>query len=115
MKGGQAMKLYTMVMTGLVLVGAASLASANPSMLPKHPGYSLAGAYTNDTGPNNLTLEQSLRTSAASEDTHTSQNLVDPYNARLLKSQGAGQLPTVEGPQIKIEPPVTEGTRMPKQ
>ena len=61
MKGVQAMTLYTMVMTGLVLVGAASLASANPSMLPKHPGYPSGGEYANDTGQRNLTLEQSLR------------------------------------------------------
>ena len=55
------MKLYTMVMTGLVLVGGASLASANPSMLPKHPGYPSGGEYANDTGQKSLTVEQSLR------------------------------------------------------
>ena len=109
------MKLYTIVMTGLVLVGSASLAAANPSMLPKHPGYPSGGEYANDTGQKNLTVEQSLSSAAASEDAHTGQKLVDPNNARLLKPQGAGQLPTVQGPQIKIEPPVTEATRMPKQ
>lgn len=114
-KGVQAMKYYTIVMTGLVLLGSASLASANPAMLPKHPGYPSGGEYANDTGQKNLTVEQSLSSAAASEDAHTSQKLVDPNNARLLKPQGAGQLPTVEGPQIKIEPPVTEATRMPKQ
>ena len=54
------MKFYTIVMTGLVLVGAASLASANPAMLPKHPGYPSGGEYANDTGQKNLTVEQSL-------------------------------------------------------
>jgi hypothetical protein len=115
MKGGQAMKFYTIVITGLVLVGAASLASANPAMLPKHPGYPSGGEYANDTGQKNLTVEQSLSSAAASEDAHTGQKLVDPSNARLLKPQGAGSLPTVEGPNIKIEPPVIEATRMPKQ
>jgi hypothetical protein len=43
------------------------------------------------------------------------QKLVDPDTARMLKSQGSGQLPTVQGPNIKIEPPVTEATRMHKQ
>ena len=109
------MKLYTMLMTGLVLVGSASLAAANPSMLPKHPGYPSGGEYANDTGQKNMTVEQSLRAGAASEDAHTGQKLVDPNNARLVKPQGAGQLPTVQGPQIKIEPPVSEATRMPKQ
>ena len=109
------MKLYTIVMTGLVLVGSAALAAANPAMLPKHPGYPSGGEYANDTGQKTLTIEQSLSLAAASEDAHAGQKLVDPYNARLLKSQGAGQLPTVQGPQIKIEPPVTEATRMPTQ
>jgi hypothetical protein len=109
------MKLYTMVMTGLVLVGTASLASGNPSMLPKHPGHPSGGEYANDTGQKNLTIEQSLRTGAASEDAHTGQKLVDPSNARLLKSEGAGRLPTVQGPDIKIESPVTEATHMPKK
>jgi hypothetical protein len=53
------MKFYTIVITGLVLVGAASLASANPAMLPKHPGYPSGGEYANDTGQKNLTVEQS--------------------------------------------------------
>lgn len=109
------MKFSTIVMTGLVLVGAASLAAANPALLPKHPGYPSGGAYANDTGQKNLTVEQSLSAAAASEDAHTGQTLVDPNDARLLKSQGAGQLPTVQGPNIKIEPPVTAATRMPKQ
>ena len=106
------MKVYTIVMTGLVLVGSAALAAANPSMLPEHPGYPSGGEYANDTGQKNLTVEQSLSSAAASEDAHTGQKLVDPNNARLLKPQGAGQLPTVQGPQIKIEPPVTESTRI---
>jgi hypothetical protein len=115
LKGGQAMKFYTIVMTGLVLVGAASLAAANPAMLPKHPGYPSGGEYANDTGQKNLTVEQSLSSAAVSEDAHTGQKLVDPSNARLVRPQGAGPLPTVEGPNIKIEPPVTAATRMPKQ
>ncbi len=109
------MTFYTIMMTGLVLVGSASLADANPSMLPKHPGYPSGGEYANDTGQKNLTVEQSLSSAAASEDAHTGQKLVDPHNARLLKPQGAGQLPMVEGPQIKIAPPVSEATRMDKQ
>ena len=109
------MNFYTIVMTGLVLVGSASLAAANPAMLPKHPGYPSGGEYANDTGQKSLTLEQSLSSAATSEDAHTGQRLVDPNNARLLKPQGAGQLPTVQGPQNKIEPPVTEATRIPQK
>ena len=84
-------------------------------MLPKHPGHPSGGEYANDTGQTNLTVEQSLRAGAVSEDAHTGLKLVDPYTARLLQSQGAGQLPTILGPQIKNESPVTEATRIPKQ
>ena len=108
------MKFYTIVMTGLVLVGSAALAAANPSMLPKHPGYPSGGEYANDTGQKNLTVEQSLSLAAMSEDAHTGQKLVDPYTARLLKSEGADQTPTVQAPPIKIEPPVSESTRISK-
>jgi hypothetical protein len=108
------MRFSTIVMTGLVFLGTAALAAANPTLLPKHPGYPSGGEYANHTGQKSLTVEQALSAAAASEDAHTGQQLVDPYNARLLKSQGVGQLPTVQGPDIKIEPPVTEATRMPK-
>jgi hypothetical protein len=115
MTGGQAMKFYPIVMIGLVLGGAASLASANPVLLPQHPGYPSGGEYANDTGQKNLTVEQSLSSAAVSEDAHTGQKLVDPSNAKLVRPQGAGPLPTIQGSNIKIEPPVTEATRMPKQ
>lgn len=108
------MKLSTLVMIGLVLVGSVSLAMANPALLPKHPGYP-AGGHANDSGQVNLTHEQSLKTSAASEDAHTGQMLVDANNVRKQKSQGAGRLPTVDGPDIKIKPPVAEVTHMPKK
>jgi len=107
------MKLSTILLTGLLLVGTASLAMANPALLPKHPGYPSSGN-ANDAGQVNLTHEQSLKTSAASEDAHSGQMLVDPNNGRKLKSNGAGQLPTVQGPHIAITPPVAEATRMPK-
>lgn len=107
------MRLSTIVLTGLVFVGTASLALANPALLPKHPGYPSRG-HANDAGQVNLTQEQSLRASAASEDAHTGQTLVDPNNDRKLKAHGAGQLPTVQGPNITIMPPVAEATRMPK-
>ena len=75
------MKFYTIVMTGLVVLGAASLAFGNPAMLPKHPGYPSGGEYANDTGQKNLTVEQSLSRAAASEDAHTGQKLADPNDA----------------------------------
>jgi hypothetical protein len=107
------MRLFTMVMTGLVCVGITALAVANPAMLPKHPGYPAGGEFANDRGQQNLTYSQSTLEGAKSGDTAMAPVLIDPNNARLLEHQGAGQLPIVQGPKIKIEPPVKEDTRMP--
>ncbi len=89
----------------------ASFALANPAMLPKHPGYPASGN-ANDTGQTNMGGEKALEAAAAAEDRHTVQNLNDSNNQRVVEKQGAGQLPKVQGPQIKIEPPVKEATRM---
>lgn len=107
------MKLLTIGMTGLVFVGMTTLAMANPSMLPKHPGYPSGGDYANDKGQQNLSYNQSMVEAAKSGDTNMAPTLIDPNNARLVEHQGAGQLPIVQGPNIKIEAPVKEGTRMP--
>jgi len=48
------MRLFTIGITGLVFIGMAVLALANPAMLPKHPGYPAGGDYANDTGRQNL-------------------------------------------------------------
>jgi len=102
-----------MTMTGVVCVGMTVLALANPAMLPKHPGYPSGGEFTNDKGQQNLTYSQSIQEAAKSGDTNMAPTLMDPNNARLLEHQGAGRLPIVQGSNIRIEPPVKEGTRMP--
>jgi len=107
------MRLFTIGVTGLVFIGITAMASANPAMLPKHPGYPSGGEFANDRGQQNLTHDQSLLNAAASGNANIVQKLEDPNNARLLERQGAGQLPIVQGPNIKIEPPVKESTRMP--
>lgn len=114
MKGVLTMRLFTMAMTGLAFVGMTAFALANPSMLPKHPGYPAGGEFANDKGKQNLTYSQSIVNSSKSGDTTMAPMLMDANNARLLEHKGAGQLPVVEGPNIKIEPPVKEGTRMSK-
>jgi hypothetical protein len=108
------MKLSTLVMTGLAVVGTVSLAMANPALLPKHPGYP-AGGNANDAGQINLTHEQSLKASAASEDAHTGQMLVDANDARKQKLQEAGQKPAVEGSDSKSNPPVSETAPLPQK
>ena len=114
-KGVLIMRLFTMVMTGFAFIGMTTLALANPAMLPKHPGYPSGGEFANDKGQHNLSYSQSILESAKSGDTAMAPMLMDPNNARVLEHKGAGQLPVVQGPNIKIEPPVKEGTRMPSK
>ena len=107
------MKLFTMAITGLVFVGMTVLALANPSMLPKHPGYPAGGEFANDSGQKNLTYSQSIQEAATSGDTNMVPTLMDANNARLLDDGKASQLPVVQGPKVKSESPVKDGTRMP--
>jgi hypothetical protein len=110
------------VVVGTILVLAAAIASANPALLPKHPGYPSGKAVSpvngqslaNDPGQANLTGEKARLQGAGAEDEHIQQKLSDENNQRLVGREGAGRLPKVQGPQIKIEPPVKEGTRMGK-
>ncbi|MEW6544293.1 MAG: hypothetical protein AB1411_11850 [Nitrospirota bacterium] len=115
------MRTAIFIITIVLVIGfAVSLGFANPAMLPKHPGYPAGNAVSpvtgqplaNDPGQTNAVGEKAALDAAAAEDAHVKQNLNDPNNQRLLKSEGAGVLPKVQGPQIKIEPPVKEATRM---
>ncbi len=97
-----------------------SLALANPALLPKHPGYPGGNAVSpvtgqplaNDSGQTNAGGEKALVQSSDATDNYTVQNLKDENNQRLVEKQGAGQLPKVQGPQIKIEPPVGSATKI---
>lgn len=115
------MKSSIAIVVALVVVGfSVSLALANPGLLPKHEGYPMkndgspvTGQPTaNDAGQTNATGEKALLEGAASEDAHVSQNLMDENNQRLVAKEGAGQLPKVQGPQIRVEPPVTSATKI---
>jgi hypothetical protein len=100
---------------------AAALVLANPGLLPKHEGYPMGKAtdpvsgrsLSNDPGQENATGEKALHQSARSEDMHVTQNFSREQDGRVLEKPGAGILPKVEGPQIKIEPPVKEATKTP--
>lgn len=100
---------------------AASVAGANPEMLPRHPGYPMGKAVApvngqslaNDPGQSNATGASSLAAAAAFDDAHVTQRLsMNQNNQRVLEKPGAGVLPKVQGPNITIEPPVKEGTKV---
>lgn len=98
-----------------------SIAGANPDMLPKHPGYPMGKAVdpvrgqplANDPGQTNATGEGALGKAAAFDDSHTKQDLsINQDNQRIVEKPGAGLLPKVQGPNIQIEPPVKEATKV---
>ena len=99
---------------------ALSMASANPSLLPKHEGYPMKNsgspvngqATANDPGQTNAGGEKAQLKAAAFDDNHVQQNLMKTDNDRITKGQGANQLPNVQGPQVKIAPPVTSATKI---
>ena len=116
------MKTSLIIWASPFVVGlVVSLALANPDMLPKHPGYPMGKAVdpvkgqplANDPGETNASGENALVESAAFDDAHSSQHLsISQSDHRLLEKPGAGILPTVQGPNIKIEPPVKEATKI---
>ena len=97
-----------------------SMASANPALLPKHEGYPMKNSGSpvngqptaNDPGQTNAGGEKANLKASGFDDNHVSQNLKKVDNERITASEGAGQLPKVQGPQIKIAPPVTSATKI---
>jgi len=116
------MKTLLIICAGPFVIGFfVSLALANPDMLPKHPGYPMGKSVdpvkeqplANDPGQMNASGENALAGSATFDDVHSSQHLsINQNDQRLLEKVGAGILPKVQGPHIKIEPPVKEATRI---
>ena len=105
----------------VTMLFGALLSFANPSMLPKHPGYPMDKAVdpvrgqslANDPGQSNAVGDKALAEAATADTAHVKQNLpINPQDQRILEKPGAGLLPTVEGPVIKIEPPVKEATKV---
>lgn len=110
-----------LVTASAVMLSAISPVFANPDMLPKHPGYPMGKAIdpvkgqvlANDPGQTNATGEGSLTNAAVFDDRHSRQSLsINHDNQRIMEKPGAGVLPKVQGPNIKIEPPVKEATKV---
>ena len=116
------MKTSVFFVVGLMFIALMfTFALANPDMLPKHPGYPMGKALdpvkgqplANDPGQTNASGADALAQSAQVDDAHSSQQLSSNQNdRRLLEKPGAGILPKVQGPNIKIEPPVKEATKV---
>jgi len=109
-----------MLIALVILLLTVSLVFANPELLPKHPGYPMGKSVdpvkgqslANDPGQGNATGVGSLEKAAAFDDGHAKQTLsINQDNQRIVEKPGAGVLPKVQGPNIKIEPPVKEATK----
>lgn len=107
------------VATASAVLCALSMASANPALLPKHEGYPMKNSGSpvtgqptaNDPGQSDAHGTSTLMKSADSVQS-AQQNLAKTDNARITEEHGAGRLPNVQGPQIKIAPPVTSATKI---
>jgi hypothetical protein len=105
---------YIVIVACLGFAASASVAFANPAMLPKHPGHPMAPGVdpvtvqplTHDTGQQAKSKDAALQEAARYHDKESVQNL---SSDATIESQGAGRLPKIHGyPNYKIEPPVTE-------
>ena len=77
------------------------------------PRKDLTFVYKSGAGSARLSTKKALQQAAMADDAHSQQNLpMNTNDKRLLEKPGAGLLPKVQGPQIKIEPPVKEATKM---
>lgn len=114
------MKTLIGTVAALAIVGfSVSVALANPALLPKHEGYPAKGTspvtgqpLANDPGQGSGGGDKALSQSVDKTDNHVQQNLTHHENKRITQGEGAGRLPKVSGPQIKIEPPVTSATKI---
>ncbi len=96
----------------------ASMAFANPAMLPKHPGYPAAATKSpvdgtrtaNDAGQGH---SNAVEKAAASANASSLNSTSDANRARITGGNGAGRLPNVDGPlnRVKINPAGATSTK----
>ncbi|MEP6891014.1 MAG: hypothetical protein ABI955_10015, partial [Nitrospirota bacterium] len=98
-QGGAIMKTSVIIwISSFIVALVASVALANPDMLPKHPGYPMGKSVdpvkgqplANDPGQTNASGENALARSATFDDAHSSQQLsINQNDQRLLQKPGA--------------------------
>jgi hypothetical protein len=115
-KGGHTMKTSLILLTILaVLVLTSAPAAANPTMLPKHPGYPMDKAtdpvkgqsLANDDGQKNATGDNALMEAAAFEDTHVMQSLSASPNEQEIRNKVS---PTPKKEQTEKKGQTEKGT-----
>ena len=105
----KSIRLLLIAVAGTALM--ASLAFANPGMLPSHAGYPMAetsspvdGTRTShDTGQMNAVGSKASMAAASTADGAAMNTSNDPNRMRIKASQGAGVLPEVEGALNRVD------------
>jgi len=104
----KSIRLLLIAVAGTALM--ASVAFANPGMLPSHAGYPMTetkspadGTRTShDAGQANAVGSKASMAASSTADAAAMNSSSDTNNARKMKSQGAGRLPEVEGALNKV-------------
>lgn len=104
----KSIRLFLIAVAGTALM--ASVAFANPGMLPSHAGYPMTdtkspadGTRTShDAGQANAVGDKASMAASSTADASSMNNSSDQNRDRVTKSKGAGQLPEVEGALNKV-------------
>ncbi len=104
----KSIRLLLMTVAGTALM--ASVAFANPGLLPAHPGYPAAATKSpadgtrtsHDAGQANAVGSKASMTASSTADAAAMNDSNDQNRDRIKKSQGAGRLPDVEGALNKV-------------
>ena len=105
----KSIRLFLIAVAGTALM--ASVAFANPGMLPSHAGYPMTqtkspvdGTRTShDTGQMNAVGAKASMAAASTADASSMETASDPNRQRIKASQGAGRLPEVEGALNRVD------------
>ncbi len=115
------MKHLRPVLTALAVTGVtASLAFANPGMLPKHAGYPMTATKSpadgtrtsHDAGQANAVGSEASMKGSSFHDAGTMNMSSDENRMRIKSSKGAGRLPEIKGSmnKVKINPAGAKST-----
>ncbi len=101
-------RLVLLALAGTALT--ASLAFANPSMLPSHAGYPMSATKSpvdgtrtsHDAGQSNAVGSMASMKAASFNDADTMNDVTDLNRMRIKGSMGAGRLPEIQGSMNKV-------------
>lgn len=105
----KSIRLLLIAVAGTALM--ASVAFANPGMLPSHAGYPMTATKSpadgtrtsHDAGQANAVGSKASMAASSTADAAAANTTSDPNRQRVKKSQGAGRLPEVEGALNKVD------------